>query len=161
MCKRFSPELLSFSPGTIFTALLANTAVQQCSLGTGVFFSSEVPLENVNIKRSPRTISFVFNVSRWKISATFVPTQLPPPSTSRYVLIRVSSKQLNIFFGSNRNKPKLNLFRLFFDLFHETKKKIFRFVSVCFGFSDQYRNNRNKQNFLKTNQKNLPKNVIY
>jgi hypothetical protein len=31
--------------------------------------------------------------------------------------ISVSSKQSNFFFGSNRNKPKLNLFRLFFGLF--------------------------------------------
>ncbi len=68
---------------------------------------------------------------------------------------RVSSKQSNFFFGSNRNKPKLNLFRLFFGLFHETKKYFFRFISVCFGVSDRYRNNRNKQNFLETNQKNL------
>ncbi len=57
-----------------------------------------------------------------------------------------------IFFGWNRNKPKLNLFRLFFGLFRETKKHFFRFVSVCFGVSDWYRNNRNKQNFLKTNR---------
>jgi hypothetical protein len=71
---------------------------------------------------------------------------------------RVSSKQSNFFFGSNRNKPKLNLFRLFFGLFRETKKHFFRFVSVCFGVSDRYRNNRNKQNFLETNR-NKPKNL--
>ncbi len=35
-----------------------------------------------------------------------------------------------IFFGSNRNKPKINLFRLFFGLFRETKK---HFFWVCFG----------------------------
>jgi hypothetical protein len=70
---------------------------------------------------------------------------------------RVSSKQSNVFFGSNRNKPKLNLFRLFFGLFRETKKHFFRFVSVCFGVSDRYRNNRNKQNFHETNRKNLKK----
>jgi hypothetical protein len=58
--------------------------------------------------------------------------------TSRYWLNivlepRVSSKQSNFFFGSNRNKPKLNLFRLFFGLFRETKKYffgLFRFVLV-------------------------------
>ncbi len=43
---------------------------------------------------------------------------------------RVSSKQSNFFFGSNRNKPKLNLFQLFFGLFRETKKHFFLFVSV-------------------------------
>jgi hypothetical protein len=64
----------------------------------------------------------------------------------------VSSKQSNLFFGSNRNKLKLNLFWLFFGLFRETKKTFFRFVSVCFGVSDRYRNNRNKQNFIETNR---------
>jgi hypothetical protein len=43
---------------------------------------------------------------------------------------RVSSKQSKFFFGSNQNKPKLNLFQLFFGLFRETKK---HFFSVCFG----------------------------
>ncbi len=31
------------------------------------------------------------------------------------------------------------------------------FFSVCFGVSDRYRNNRNKQNFHKTNRKNIQK----
>ncbi len=31
------------------------------------------------------------------------------------------------------------------------------FFSVCFGVLDQYQNNRNKQNFIETNQKNLQK----
>jgi hypothetical protein len=72
----------------------------------------------------------------------------PPPGASpashMSLVSRVSSKRSKFFFGSNRNKPKLNLFRLFFGLFRETKKKFFRFVSVCFGVSDRYRNNRNK-----------------
>ncbi len=33
-------------------------------------------------------------------------------------------------FGSNRNKPKQDLFRVCFGLFRETKNKKFRFVSV-------------------------------
>ncbi len=50
-----------------------------------------------------------------------------------------SSKQLICFLGLNRNKPKLSLFRLFFDLlFRETKKFC---LSVCFDVSDRYRNN--------------------
>ncbi len=65
----------------------------------------------------------------------------------------MSSKQSKFFFGSNRNKPKPNLFRLFFGLFRETKKHFFRFVSVCFGVSDRYRNNQNKHNFVETNRK--------
>jgi hypothetical protein len=48
----------------------------------------------------------------------------------------------NKFF---RFKLKLNLFRLFFGLFHETKKINF---SVCFGFSNL---NRNKQTCFETN----------
>jgi hypothetical protein len=43
---------------------------------------------------------------------------------------RVSSLQSIFFFGSNRNKTKLHLFRLFFVLFRETKKHFFQFVSV-------------------------------
>ncbi len=42
----------------------------------------------------------------------------------------MSSKQSNFFFGSNRNKQKINLFWLFFGLFRETKKRCFRLVSV-------------------------------
>jgi hypothetical protein len=71
--------------------------------------------------------------------------------------IRVTSKQSNFFFGSNRNKPKLNLFRFFSVCFAKPKNNFFRFVSVCFGVSDRYRNNQNKQNFLETNRKNFQK----
>jgi hypothetical protein len=48
---------------------------------------------------------------------------------------RVSSKQSKYFFGSNRNKPKLDLFWLIFGLFRATNKTLFQFVSVfriCF-----------------------------
>ncbi len=51
----------------------------------------------------------------------------------------MSSKQSNFFFGSNQNKPKLNLFRF-------VSRNQTHFFSVCFGVSDRYRNNRNKQN---------------
>jgi hypothetical protein len=37
-------------------------------------------------------------------------------------LVRVSSKQTKKIFSSNRNKPKLNLFRFIFGLFRETNK---------------------------------------
>jgi hypothetical protein len=47
-----------------------------------------------------------------------------------YGQYRVSAKQTKINFGSNRNKPKLNLFRFTFGLFRETNKLFFRFVSV-------------------------------
>ncbi len=44
-------------------------------------------------------------------------------------------------FGSNRNKPKQDLFRW-----------KFRFVSVYFGVSNLYRNNQDRQNCFKTNR---------
>ncbi len=65
---------------------------------------------------------------------------------------RVSSKQSNFVFGSNRNKTQS--VSVVFGLFRETKKHffgLFQFVSVCFGVSDRYQNNRNKQNFVNTN----------
>ncbi len=43
---------------------------------------------------------------------------------------RVSSKWKIKIFGSNRNKPKQDLFRVCFGLFRETKTFLFRFVSV-------------------------------
>ncbi len=73
---------------------------------------------------------------------------------------RVSSKQSNFYFGSNRNKPKLNLFRLFFGLFHETKKQFFAVyfgLFRCFGsVSKQPKQTelcRNKPKQTETNQK--------
>ncbi len=66
--------------------------------------------------------------------------------------IRWSSKSLIFFLGSNRNKPKLNLFRLFLVCFF-AKPKIF--FSVCFNVLDRYRNNRNKQNFWSGELKRL------
>jgi hypothetical protein len=62
---------------------------------------------------------------------------------------RVSSKQSNFFFGSNRNEPKLNLFRLFFGLFRETKQIFFRFVSVFRSGIETTETNR--KNFQQTN----------
>jgi hypothetical protein len=56
-----------------------------------------------------------------------------------------------IFFGSNRNEPKLNLFRLFFGLFREIKQIFFRFVSVF----------RTGIETTKTNRKNLQKTNLY
>jgi hypothetical protein len=67
---------------------------------------------------------------------------------------RVSSKQTKKIFGSNQNKPKLGLFRLIFGLFRETNQLFFRFVSVRFGVSDPYRNNRNKQICFETTEIN-------
>jgi hypothetical protein len=61
----------------------------------------------------------------------------------------VSSKQSNFFFGSNRNKPKLNLFRLFFGLFW--------FVSVFRTGIKTTETNRIFSKQTKANRKNLQK----
>ncbi len=45
-------------------------------------------------------------------------------------------------FGSNRNKPKQDLFRFCFGLFHETKNKKFRFVSVFRTYIETIETNR-------------------
>ena len=73
------------------------------------------------------------------------------PARIRMLQSRVSSKQTKINFGSNRNKPKQDLFRVCFGLFRETKNFFF---SVCFGVSNLYGNNRNKQNCFETNRNN-------
>jgi len=58
------------------------------------------------------------------------------------VLSRVSSKQTKIYFGSNRNKPKQDLFRVCFGLFRETKNKMFWFVSVFRTYIETTETNR-------------------
>ncbi len=45
-------------------------------------------------------------------------------------------------FGSNRNKPKQDLFRVCFGLFRETKKKKFLFVSVFRTYIETTETNR-------------------
>jgi hypothetical protein len=55
---------------------------------------------------------------------------------------RVSSKQTKINFGSNRNKPKQDLFRVCFGLFRETKNKKFRFVLVFRTYIETTETNR-------------------
>ena len=60
-----------------------------------------------------------------RLSPLFLPPHPIPPT-------RVSSKQTKIIFGSNRNKPKQDLFRVCFGLFRETKNFFFRFVSKQF-----------------------------
>jgi hypothetical protein len=61
------------------------------------------------------------------------------------------------FFSSNRNKPKLNLFRLFFGLFHKTPQKNVRFVSV---FSTGIETTKTNRTFSKQTEK-ISKNALY
>jgi hypothetical protein len=55
---------------------------------------------------------------------------------------RVSSKWKKKNFGSNRNKPKQDLFRVCFGLFRETQKNFFRFVSVFRTYIETTETNR-------------------
>jgi hypothetical protein len=66
---------------------------------------------------------------------------MPPPHITDHGT-RVSSKQTKINFGSNRNKPKQDLFRVCFGLFRETKNQIFRFVSVFRAYIETTEKNR-------------------
>jgi hypothetical protein len=79
---------------------------------------------------------------------------------------RVSSKQTKFFFGSNRNKPKLNLFRFIFVLFRETNNKffrLFRFVSVFRTRFETTETNRSvsKQTEKNEKTKNEPKQIEF
>jgi hypothetical protein len=74
----------------------------------------------------------------------------------------VSSKRKKNLFGSNRNKPKQDLFRVCFGLFRESKKKKFRFVSVFRTYIETTETNRTVskrtetiQTFLKNTYQNL------
>jgi hypothetical protein len=71
-----------------------------------------------------------------------------------YVWGRVSSKQTKINFGSNRNKPKQDLFRVCFGLFRETKNKKIRFVSVFRTYTETTETNRSVSHQTETNRNN-------
>jgi hypothetical protein len=67
-------------------------------------------------------------------------------------------------FGSNRNKPKQDLFRVCFGLFRETKIFFFRFVLVfrtCIETTETNRTVSKRtetiRNFLKNTYQNLAK----
>ena len=68
---------------------------------------------------------------------------------------RVSSKQTKINFGSNRNKPKQDLFRVCFGLFRETKKKNFSVVSVFRTYIETTETNRTVSKRTETIRKFL------
>ncbi len=75
-----------------------------------------------------------------------------PPRISE---TRVSSKQ-SIFLRFELKQTETQSVWVVFWFVLRNQKNFFRFVSVCFCVSDGYQNNRNKQNFLKTNR-NKPK----
>jgi hypothetical protein len=66
------------------------------------------------------------------------------------------NKQI-FFLGSNRNKPKHNLFRFIFGLFRETKKYFFRVVSVFRSRFETTETNRFVSKQTETNRNNPKK----
>jgi hypothetical protein len=83
----------------------------------------------------------------------FVAYSAHSPSCESPSNCTVFSKETKNIFSLNRNEPALNLFRLFFGLFHETKN-ILRFF-LCF----EPVSNRNKHKSFETNRKNPLKTV--
>jgi hypothetical protein len=69
----------------------------------------------------------------------------------------VSSKQSNFFSRFEPKQTETRSVSVVFRFVLQNQKTFFWFVLVCFGVSDWYRNNQNKQNFVETNQKNLQK----
>jgi hypothetical protein len=67
----------------------------------------------------------------------------------------VSSKQTKIIFGSNRNKPKQDLFRVCFGLFRETKKKNFGLFRCFEPISKQPKQTDLFRNKTKQTEKTL------
>ncbi len=76
------------------------------------------------------------------------------------VVSRVSLKQTNKNFDSNRNKPKQDLFRLCFGLFCEIKNQNFRFVLVFRTYIETIETNRTVSEQTKTTL-NFLKNTKY
>jgi hypothetical protein len=74
------------------------------------------------VSKQPKQTEFYRN----KLKQT---KKIPPKTLS----IIGYSKPLIFFLGSNRNKPKLNLFRLFFGLLFRETKKNFSGLFRCFG----------------------------
>ncbi len=69
------------------------------------------------------------------------------------ILCRLRCPRNNqIFFQFEPKQTETQSVSVVFRFFSRNQKTFF---SVCFGLSDRYRNNRNKQNFLGTNRKNL------
>jgi hypothetical protein len=81
--------------------------------------------------------------------------------SNKCISIRVSSKQTKINFGSNRNKPKQDLFRVCFGLFRETKNKTFRYVSVFRTYIETTETNRSVSHQTETTLNFLKNTKIY
>ncbi len=71
-----------------------------------------------------------------------LPKQPYHESSHDFTLTRVSSKQTKIDFGSNRSKPKQDLFPVCFNVFRENNNKKFRFVLVFRTYIETTETNR-------------------
>ncbi len=69
-----------------------------------------------------------------------------------YALLQ--SKQSNFFSRFEPKQTETQSVSVVFQFVSRNQNTLF---SVCLGVSDRYRNNRNKQNFVETNWKNLQK----
>ncbi len=85
----------------------------------------------------------------WLLSLTYQTSNLSDS------LVELGCPRNNqIFFRFRPKQTKTQSVLVVFRFVSQNQKTFF---SVCFGFSDRYQNNRNKQNFVETNRKNLQK----
>jgi hypothetical protein len=110
-------------------------------LSLRMFYATIFCPVHLSLPHEPRPIVFLQSICStpsFSVSLPLFSVLLHISMLIPLVSVRESSKQTKINFGSNRNKPKQDLFRVCFGLFRETKKKIFL---VCFGVSNLYLNN--------------------
>ncbi len=107
-------------------------------------FVPQLPVSRTKTKRSIRS-STIIDLTLLARPFSFCKNHsINKLREKRRLRSRVSSKQTKINFGSNRNKPKQDLFRVCFGLFRETNKKKFRFVSMFRTYIETTETNRNK-----------------
>ncbi len=118
-------------------------------------------LQTYHQRGSERCIKFVIFVLHisWDGRFTVCGAQSNACEVEKNLLqARVSSKQTKINFGSNRNKPKQDLFRVCFGLFRETKNKQYPFVSVFRTYIETTETNRIVSKQTEKNRKKRKKN---
>jgi hypothetical protein len=100
--------------------------------------------KKINYSRPGRVWSVTSRLGTGKRPTLFnsAPSDSAPSLLPLRLCPRVSSKQTKINFGSNRNKPKQDLFRVCFGLFRETKNLKIRFVSVVRTYIETTETNR-------------------
>jgi hypothetical protein len=110
--------------------MLSSSTVWHCAVG-GFNVSNLMGITRRKIDIGKK-ITFYFLQNVWKCTVFF--------AYAFKVGCPRNEKKNN--FGSNRNKPKQDLFRVCFGLFRETKEKFFRFVSVFLTYIETTETNR-------------------